>query len=722
MVCRRAGLQQLIGLAGVLFISACGVRSMAVDMYPQVAEYQGRRISEVRLLNPDPFSPDSLRLLLDTQASRCRFLGLPLCVPFTRLGREEHRVNVARVHTDVETLERAFRIAGYFNTQVTPDVQPDGDDAEVIFEIQRGPPIVLDQFTVTGMEEIMPAGEVLQLLPLRSGDLFHLGLYTESADRILRALHRRGYAYADILRSFSVDPVDNRAEASLDVIPGPVVTIDSIVVRGVPNLGRESVLRQVEVSPGDLLRQSDLLESQRNLYQLEIVSLASVTLAPDTQQAAPGDRSRATVLVSVVEAPLREVDVGVGFGTIECLRTDGRWVHRSFGGGARHLSVRGSLSRLGVGEPFAVGAGRSVCPTEAADTLFGGHTFDYRFAADFTQPYFLGPRNQLALNAYAERQSEPGVYQREGVGMGIGVSRRLGARSGVSTGLDVDRGSTRASAALFCAAFLVCEPETIDSLAGPRFRSELGASYFVDRSNASLDPSGGFIARTAVSWAPSFLGSDVTFFRWTGTGAAYQGIGQRSVAAFTIRAGNFFRTVGLETPQNFLPPEERFYAGGGTTVRGYERNALGPGVYVTDSDSVTVENGDTAFARTPRFVPTGGTAMAVASAELRMPSPFWSELLRLVAFVDAGAVGRRALWDLGKEDWRITPGIGARAQTPVGPLRIDIGYNPYDRPVAPLLLSDIQTGRVVRIADEFQGAPPGFFGRMRVHLGIGHAF
>jgi outer membrane protein assembly factor BamA len=721
VVCWRAKLRQVARLSCVLVLGACGIRTVAADLYPDLTEYQGRRVAEVRLLNTAPFAADSLQRLIDTQPSRCRFLGIPLCVPFTRIGREEHRVNVARIAADVVTLQQAFRIAGYFNTQVSPQIEPVGDAVEVSFVIQRGGALVLDQLTVTGTEEILTPEEVSRALVLAPGDIFHLVRFTESSDRILRALQQRGHAYAEVLRSFTADTVDNRAEASLDVVAGPIVRIDSVLVRGVPNLGRDAVLRQLEIRPGDLLRQSTLLESQRNLYQLEIVSLASVTLAPPDQQATPADETQATVLVSVVEAPLRELDAAVGFGTIECLRTDAQWLHRSFPGGARHLAVRGSLSRLGVGEPFDIGAAGGVCPSERGDTVFGGQTFDYRLTADFTQPYFMGPRNQLALSAFAERQSEPGIYQREGVGGGTGVNRRLGARAGVGVGTEVERGSTRAAPALFCAAFLVCEPETIDSLAGPRFRGEIVANYFVDRANAPLDPSRGSVFRTSVSWAPGVLG-DVSFFRWSGTGIAYRPVRGRAVGAVSLRLGNFFRTIGLDDAANFLPPEERFYAGGSTTVRGYERNGLGPGVYVVDDTTRIVANGDTAFAAGVRFVPTGGTSLAVASAELRAPAPFWSEFLWLVAFADAGAIGTGALWDLAREDWRVTPGAGARILTPFGPFRIDVGYNPYDPVAAPLLFSDLATGRVVRIADRFRGDPPGFWGRLRVHFAVGHAF
>jgi outer membrane protein assembly factor BamA len=715
------GLRRLLGLAGVLLLSACGVRSMAADMYPEVAEQQGRRIRDVRFEGTAPFHADSLQQLVDTQPSRCSFLGIPLCVPFTRIGREEHRVNVARIRGDVETLERFYRIAGYFNTRVSPGVEPAGDDVAVTFAVARGDPIYLDQLTVTGTEEIMDPAEVQSLLPLQPGDLFHLGRFLETSDRMLRALHRRGYAYAEVLRSFAVDTVDNRAEAALDVVTGPVVTVDSIIVRGAPNLGRDAVLRQLEVGSGDLLRPTDLLESQRNLYQLEIVSLVSVTVAPDTLQAVPADRSRATVLVSVVEAPLREVEAAIGFGTVECLRTETRWTHRSFTGGARRLSARASLSRLGVGEPFALGAGRSVCPTVASDSDFGGNEFDYILSADLTQPYFLSPRNQVGIRVYGERQSEPGHFQREAVGSRTSVSRRLGARSGGSVSLEGERSRTRASPALFCAAFLVCEPATVDSLARPRFRTELGVNYVLDRSNAPLDPTGGYVARTGVAWATPVLGSEVAFFRWTGEGAVYRELSQRHVMAFSLRLGNFFRTATLDQVDQYLPPEERFYAGGASSVRGFERNGLGPGIYVTDAVREE-EDGRLVPVTEPRFVATGGTSVAVANAELRIPSPVWSDLMRLVLFTDVGAVGAGAVWDLSMSDWRVTPGAGIRLRTPVGPVRMDIGINPHDRPAAPLLYTDIESGSVVRLPGEYQAPRPGFLGRMRFHLGIGQAF
>lgn len=721
VVCRGRGWLLPFLLAATCVLGACGAHSAVAELYPEVAENAGRKIESVRFVDTAPFKKDTLQALIQTKPSRCNFLGLPFCVPFTRIGREEHRLNSARVLADVQTLERFYRIAGYFGTRAEPSVDLDGDDVEITFRIFRGDPIVLDVLTVTGTEGVLDPDSLERQLPLQPGDIFHLGQYIAASDQISGALRRRGHAFAEVLRSFTVDTIDNRAEASLDVVPGPRVVVDSIIVLGAPHLGRDQTLRQLEFRAGDVLRSSQLLESQRNLYALELVSLASVTVAPDSLQRSPGDSTQATVIVQISEAPVHEVEAAIGFGTVECLRTEAQWVSRSFRGGARRLAIRGAVSRIGVGEPFAIGAGERVCPSEPRDSVFGGSQFDYRLSADFTQPYFMGPRNQIGLNAYAERLAEPGVYRREAVGGRGAVSRRLGVRNGAAVNIEVERGSTLASPALFCAAFLVCEVSTTDSLSLARFRAELGANYFTDRTNAPLDPTAGYIARTAVSWATPLLGSDITFFRWTGDAAHYREVRPRWIAAFSMRLGNFFRTASLDPDGNFLPPEERFYLGGATTVRGFGRNELGPGVYVTDRLPEFTETGDTVYNHTPQFVPTGGTALATASAELRMPSPFLPDLLRLAFFIDGGAVGTGAMWDLAPGDWKFTPGAGIRMQTPVGPVRVDMGFNPYDPQEEPLLFSDAETGRIQRL---WLHQPEGrsFFDRLRFHLGVGHAF
>jgi hypothetical protein len=85
-------------------------------------------------------------------------------------------------------------------------------------------------------------------------------------------------------------------------------------------------------------------------------------------------------------------------------------------------------------------------------------------------------------------------------------------------------------------------------------------------------------------------------------------------------------------------------------------------------------------------------------------------------------VDTKSLWDLSPADWKFTPGAGLRLQTPVGPVRVDFAFNPYNNPRAPVLYSDVETGNVRRLVDEYQAPAGNIFSRLRVHLGVGHAF
>ncbi len=702
-------------LALLPILSACAVRTRATQLYPDFVQYGGRKVQSVRFLNIAPFKADSLLTIVETQPTRCSLLGLPLCVPFTKVGQRVSRFSLQRMYEDVVRLETFYRFAGYFGTSVTPKVDEKGDNVNVTFDVKRGDPVHMDSLTVTGVDSIMNADSLARALPLDTGGVFHVGRFNASADTVLRALQARGHAYARVLRNFSVDTLTDRAVASLTAVPGPRVVIDSIAVNGAENLGRTGALRQLTFRKGELLQASKLVESQRNLYSLDLIQLASVTIAPDSLDSTPGDSTRATVLVTIAETKVNQIDAAVGYGTVECVRTESQYINRSIGGGARRLAVNGSVSKIGLGGATSVGFGESLCRAFRQDSF--KHTLDYRLSADFTQPYFLSPLNHLTLHGFIERQSEPSVFQRQAQGGQILLSRRLAARTQLTGGFNFEQGRTIASPALFCAAFQVCVPENIEALSKARFRNSIGLNLSRDHTDFPLDPTTGTIIRTGVSWAPPWLLSDITFLRWNLETSAYREVQEGWVAAASLRLGGFFKTATLAPTSDFLPPEERFYAGGANTVRGFTRNQLGHVVYVVDSARVD-STGAKVPVGTPRPVPTGGTSLAIGNLEMRFPSPYMPRRLRLAVFVDGGSVGTENFWKL--EEWRITPGVGLRIQTPVGPARVDAAYSPYRSPDGPLYASE--GGSLVRIAEHFRPSQGTFFSRLRIHIAVGQAF
>ncbi|HEX7051048.1 MAG TPA: BamA/TamA family outer membrane protein [Longimicrobiales bacterium] len=713
-----AGAAAALFVCAVLGVAGCAAREGPADRYPGLAAYEGREIERVIFVDPAPYTADTLAQVVETEPSHCRLLGLPICIPFTDIGREERRLDAGTVLRDVRRLALFYRQSGYFGTEVVPAVEPvrPEDGVEVRFVILRGDPVTLESFRVEGVDTVLDAEQLRELrarLPLREGELFDVGDFAASADTVQSTLLELGRAYAQVLRNYAVDTVVDVARATLRAVPGPRVVVDTIVVRGAEQLGRRAVVRQLTFRAGELLRADELVESQRNLYGLELVQFATVSIAPDSLQLTPSDSATATVVVRIVEGPVHVVEAAVGYGTVDCFRTRVEWVSRSFGGGARRLALTGSLSKIGIGRPLDAGFGGSICRAFEGDPF--ADELDYRFSADLTQPWFLSPRNQLALSAYAERQSEPNVFQREAQGARLAVARRLGMRSALTVALDVERASTIALPALFCTAFLVCLPSDIAALSRPRWKNSLGLDWVRDRSVPVVDPVDGYVVRGAVAWAAPWLASEVDFTRGTVEGTRYLSFGRGWSLAGHLELGSFFGTASLNPGEDFLPPEERFYAGGANSVRGFGRNELGPGVYVGDNavfDSATI-----------RFVPIGGTTLGVANLELRTPVPVLSEYLRLAFFVDAGAVGGEEVLRRFRDGaWRVTPGIGLRASTPIGPVRLDVAYNPYDPLVAPLYLPDPETEALIRVLDEFQPPPESFLGRFRVHLAVGGPF
>lgn len=704
----------LLIACGIGASAGCAVRGGPADRYPELVEYEGRRISDVDYLGAEPFHEDSLLSITETRESRCSFLGIPICVPFTSIGREEHELDVGTVAADVRRLELFYRGQGYFGTAVSPRVEEDGEDVRVIFDVVRADAVLLDSLTVAGTEPAFAPDSILPVLPLQPGDTFRLPAFVAAADTVGGALRALGHAYAQVLRNYGVDTVANKAVATLEAIPGPRVEVDTIIVTGAENLGVAATRRQLAFREGDVLRRSQLLQSQRNLYSLELVQFASVTLAPDSLQRIPGDSTQATVIVSVAEAPVQQVDAALGYGTVECARAEARWVHRSFGGGARRLAVSGSVSKIGVALQSVK---NSVCGAFEGDSAIAAG-LDYRFTATLSQPYFLSPLNRITATLYADRVSEPHVYQREAEGGQTSIARRLGENTLVSQDVEIVRAKTIASPALYCIAFQVCEPETIDLLSRSRWSNTLGVSFTTDQTDFPINPTRGYRVNSSFAWATPLLGSDVRYLRLTGDASLVRTLRPGWIGAAALRIGNFFSTASLDPNRNFLPPEERFYAGGQSSVRGFTRNALGPGVYVT---SELTEEGlpDSTAAE---FIPVGGTALTVASVEVRFPSPFLPRLVRLASFIDAGNVGFGNFWDLERGSWRVTPGVGLRLTTPVGPVRVDIGYNPHGPRTEPLYYADPNARNLVKVREHFTPPPPTFWNRLRVHLAVGQAF
>jgi outer membrane protein insertion porin family/translocation and assembly module TamA len=328
-------------------------------------------------------------------------------------------------------------------------------------------------------------------------------------------------------------------------------------------------------------------------------------------------------------------------------------------------------------------------------------TLNYRLSATVRQPglFGLGPRNIPSLTGYSEQRSEYHAYFRSvPVGGVASITRDLGPGLSLGFAYQLEYGRTEAQPAIYCALFNLCGAAERERVREEQPLAVASLTFARDHSPSAL--ADGSSVRIDLRHASKTILSDPTlqFNTLLGDARRYWRVGSGVEIAARFYGGAVVgnRISFRGGPENlvrnvsqYVPPQERLYAGGPNSVRGFRFNELGPQVYVVEKfDTVTVGL-DTYYRadsnvvdRNWRAVPTGGNTLMVANLEARLPSPFLRDLISYAVFVDAGRVWNRDRSSTvagGFRQVRVTPGAGFRVASPVGAIRVDVGYNPYDR-------------------------------------------
>ncbi len=646
--------------------------------------------------------------------------------PFLRwLGLGEKRsFNELEFRRDVVRLLLLYRQSGYMNAVVDTLVRREGRDVYLKFRIYEGDPVRLAALDVLGLDSILDVRRLKRDLPLQVGDPFNRVLFQTSADTIVSRLKNLGYPYADILRNFDVDVAALRAVATVEAIPGPRMRVGQVVISGADQVDTGTVRRMLSVKPGDWFRQDQLYVTQRDLYGLGMFRSVNVVLADTTP---PTGDSTVRVLVRVSEAPRHRLRVGAGYGSLDCFRVQSGWTAYDFLGGARSLDLTGQLSKLGVGVPANAGFKQNVCHPLQDDPT--SDTANYNATLTLRQPAFLSPRHWASFAVFAERRSEFKAYTRQAVGANVAVTFNARRDVPVTVGYSYSVGRTTADPVVLCVRYLLCNESDQAFLVNRRPFGAITISGARARVNSVLDPSAGSVTQVTLVHASRYVLSDTLyeFNRGELEVSKYYPLSRRSVLAWRIRGGTILpqRISLLGQSVKFVPPDQRFYAGGPNSVRGYARNELGPRVYVTDS--IGVQGTDTTY-RNLRASPTGGNTVVTANLELRVPSPIFPDRVRLGLFVDVGQVWERGDTLTAVSGLRVTPGLGLRFVTPLGPVRLDAAYSGYPQEPGPLYLLNTTNKSLTAVLDpagkqvSLRPRLPGFWRRVVVQFAVGQAF
>ncbi|HWH50569.1 MAG TPA: BamA/TamA family outer membrane protein [Gemmatimonadaceae bacterium] len=643
------------------------------------------------------FSDDQLSTFVVTTPSsftrrHFRIFGAKRCYPVDGLA------------PDVAALKTLYRNNGFYDTKVDTVVKRLSKTAVAItFRVAEGRPLILDSLTIAGLDSLPKKAAILRDLPLKVGGRFGIVLLATERDSIVARLANSGYPRADVFQSYDADSINHHASVELQAVTGPrahfgtiAVTSANAAASGPGEIDSAVVLRLLGFRTGQPYSDLALTDAQRNLYNLG--AYRHVTLEVDTTWQ-HGD-SVADVSVDLREDYLRQYDQTEGWGTLDCFRVTSQFTDKNFLDNAQHLELTGRLSKLGYGRPVETSQTRNLCyrPTLDRDSI-GSSTLNYYAGATLTEPTLFGYHWVPSYSLYSERRGEYLAYLRAtDVGFSASATRQISFATPLRLGYSLELGHTRAEPAVLCFVFGRCEPVLQEQVQQRQRLGVLSALLQQTRIDNVVAPTQGYNAAFEIRGsAPKVTGSDTAlkFLKGTGDISWYAPLRRHLTFLFRVRGGYIVggtSSIGLGDSTThgarLPPPQERLFAGGADNVRGFGQNQLGPLVYTLDRSAFTVDSlgpdKDTLVyvakpgASSRRPIPVGGNALLVLNAELRVRDPFIPDLLEYVPFLDAGQVWTRgSATDLDYKRLEITPGLGIRYFSPVGPIKISAGYNPY---------------------------------------------
>ncbi len=584
---------------------------------------------------------------------------------------------------DVTAISELYRSNGFSQVKVTSNVLDDYQglvgQLGIKVAIEEGPQQVVGALHVIGATSI-PEDELRGLLTQTEGQPYSEYNVATDRDAILGDYFNHGFPNAQF--TFSAHPLKdqpNRMDLTYTLNEGQEVFVDQVLVSGLEHTRPEVVRRVLQVEPGAPLSQNDLLRSQQRLYDLGIFN--QVDTAVQNPEGAAREKN---VLFRMQEAKRYTFTYGLGLeaqtgqpsgptqpqgATGVSPRVSFDLTRLNFRGRAHTISFKSHLGRLEQ---------RALVSYDAQRWMDNDN-----LRLTFTAFY----DNTLDVLTFTSKRLEGSVQAEQTVSKATTLLYRFTYRRVQATNL-------------------VIEPQLVPLLSQPVRVGIPSFTYIRDQRDNPLESTKGFYTTVDAGVAAGFFGSQANFSRVLAQNTTYHGFKKKFVFARETRIGveNLFgkNTIspglcpsGSTAPTSceIIPLPERFLAGGGNSLRGFALNQAGPRDQFSGA-------------------PLGGQALFLNNLELRFPPvymPFLENNLSFVLFHDAGNVFStshnmiRGLSRLSQDKSgceTLNPsavcdfnyivqavGAGLRYKTPIGPVRLDLGYN-LNPPTFPVLKGD----------------------------------
>jgi translocation and assembly module TamA len=586
---------------------------------------------------------------------------------------------IGRARGDLERLKTVLESFGYYQSYVEIRIdglplddpglpeeltsRPEDNEAEVKITFSIGPLYHLRNIQIEG--EVSP--EARKALALESGAPAVAADVLAAADRLLTALEEEGYAFAKVDKPIAQeDPPNQVLDIAFHVTQGPRVQIGAVQIRGLKDMDEKFVRRRLLVHTGEQYAPSKIEAARKDLLSLGVFNSMSVRIAdkPDSEGRVPITffaRERKKHAVSISGAYSSDLGGSTGFS----------WTKRNVSGKADALTFSADALNLGGGT--------------------AGNGIGYDVNGKYLIPGWIERNQSLQASAGVIKQFLD-AYDQSAFTTGMLVTRKLTNIWSVSAGLNLEKEKILQHE---CNDKQGCIPDAdetcifVKGMVGECVNQELSYTLLMLPISVLYNTTGldsplqdaTHGMRVALTLTPtfSFGHPSARFLVTQATGSLYLDLNDlglsktpgRSVLALRALAG-----LAAGASQFSLPPDQRFYAGGSGTIRGYRYQSVGP----------LFPNGN----------PIGGTAINAASAEFRqrIGTNFGTAF-----FVDGGNVSRN-LNPLGG-GLKFGVGAGVRYYTPIGPIRLDIAV-PLQR----------RTGEGVENPDD----------AFEIYIGLGQAF
>lgn len=566
------------------------------------------------------------------------------------------------VRDSVTNLENIYKAAGFSSVQVTPRVSTHSNGNVVVaFQVDEGPQDIVETLRVEGNKSVTLAQLAPHGLRLAPGRPYSQRNVNQDRNHIMASYLNLGFLTATFQETVAPEPKHpHQLIVTYQIYEGPEVSTAKIVTLGRRHSDQELINRATAgLQRSKPLREGDMLKSETQLYTSGVYDWAEID--PRRRITTQHDED---VLIKVHEAKRNVITYGFGFevinrggsvpsGTVALpglppvgLPSKFKTSQKTFWGPRGSFEyTRNDLRGKGESFTFSGLAGR----------------LDQQGTISYIDPNFHWSQWKASVSLGGEHNSENPIFTSRQANTGLQLQRALNPDKTDNLFLRYTFSETGLTRLLIPALVPPSDQHVRLSM--------LSASFVRDTRDNPLDAHKGIFETFELGFNPSALGSNFSFARLMLQTAYYKNIYHGVIWANSIR-------IGLEQPfgNSHVPLSEKFFSGGGSTLRGFPLNGAGPQQTIPACGTPGVAS-SCAFIT----VPTGGDQLFILNSEFRIPInydlPLVHKNLGVVPFYDGGNVYQKIGFHNFGADYTNSVGIGLRYETPVGPIRIDVGHN-----------------------------------------------